>query len=98
MRRARFSGFGLALAGGGLTVLLAIIKHPPHWLYIVGWALLGIGLLMLLMDLIVWIRHHNRPPPEDPQATQNIDVEQNVVGGDVNVAGRDLNQEVNNGR
>jgi hypothetical protein len=43
--RPRF-GIGAAVAGGGLNVLLAIVKHPPHLLYFVGWGLIGAGVLV----------------------------------------------------
>jgi hypothetical protein len=52
MRRHWSFGLGTASFGIGLNVLLAIIKHPPEFLYFVGWGLVAVGAVILLLNLI----------------------------------------------
>jgi hypothetical protein len=33
-----------------MNLLLAIIKHPPHALYFVGWGLFGVGVLLIAAE------------------------------------------------
>lgn len=51
MQRHWSFGLGSTLLWVGLTVLLAIVKHLPAFLYIVGWALVVVGGVLLLLNL-----------------------------------------------
>jgi hypothetical protein len=51
MQRHWSFGLGTTSFGIGLNVLLAIVKHPPAFLYGVAWGLIAVGIILLLLNL-----------------------------------------------
>jgi hypothetical protein len=49
-------GIGSTVTGGGIDVLLAVVRHPPYVLYYVGWGLLGVGVMILLREAHAWLQ------------------------------------------
>ncbi len=72
MRPSWIVGVGTTVVGAGLNVLLAIVQHPPHVLYFVGWGLVGVGVLVCAWGLVAWRQRKANLGERDDRAPGRI--------------------------